>query len=188
MSTKSAARHHISIGGSEKNQWFTPRHIIEKVHRTMGGIDLDPASCEAANEVVQAGAFYTEQTSGLDHPWFGRVFLNPPYSGGLITKFTDKLLVELPKLEAAIVLTDSHTDPMWFYNLTQASQAVCITKSRLWFWQKVKTFDVTEGKEVVQERECWPRHGQVLFYFGKDPAAFCHEFADVGNCLTLAKF
>jgi hypothetical protein len=49
----------------------------------MGEIDLDPASCSKANEVVKARAYCTAAENGLDVPWTlegkpSRVFLNPP--------------------------------------------------------------------------------------------------------------
>ena len=33
---------------------FTPKSIVSPARRTLGAIDLDPASCAAGNEVVQA--------------------------------------------------------------------------------------------------------------------------------------
>ena len=176
-------RNKVFSGQNEKNQWYTPSLIIEKARRVMGGIDLDPASCLVANKVVKATEFYSKDDNGLLKKWEGRIWMNPPFSNGLITLFANKLLEELPKIESAIVLTDSHSDTSWFYNLTQSSSALCITKGRLRFWQKVKTFNIIEGTSVEVERECTPRHGQALFYFGKDVAAFCHEFKDVGNVL-----
>lgn len=62
---------------------YTPPAIIEAARATMGGIDLDPASCAKANAIVQARAFCTAREDGLAVPWTlegkpTRVFLNPP--------------------------------------------------------------------------------------------------------------
>lgn len=55
---------------------YGPPALLSKVREVMGGIDLDPASCALANRIVQAEAYYCAQ--GLEFPWWGRVYLNPP--------------------------------------------------------------------------------------------------------------
>lgn len=59
-------------------EWYTPPEIVESCRTVMGRIDLDPATCGAAQEIVRAGAYRTEVSNGLAYPWFGRVLLNPP--------------------------------------------------------------------------------------------------------------
>lgn len=82
---------------SATNEHYSPPLIVEPARRLMGGIDLDPASCEQANKVVQAHAIFTEEQDGLRFYWARekyliaeknvdsaglRVFLNPP--GGIV--------------------------------------------------------------------------------------------------------
>lgn len=75
----------------ESNQHFTPPEYVEAAREALGGIDLDPASCELANRlVVRADRFFDEHANGLKHAWYApsmgpcrvikpsRVWLNPP--------------------------------------------------------------------------------------------------------------
>jgi hypothetical protein len=40
-------------------EWYTKPAYIEAARRVLGGIDLDPASCDLAQQTVKATAFYT---------------------------------------------------------------------------------------------------------------------------------
>ena len=60
--------------------------MIEDARLILDGIDLDPASCEYANDRwVLADTYYDRKKDGLNQRWFGNVFLNPPGTcGGLV--------------------------------------------------------------------------------------------------------
>jgi len=76
-------RHALISSGSAEH--YGPPMLLGLVHRVMGGIDLDPASCASANRIVRATTFLTEADDGLakQHEWAGRVYLNPPGGKGL---------------------------------------------------------------------------------------------------------
>ena len=59
-------------------EWYTPAYIIEAARKTMGTIDLDPASSAIANETVKATTFYTIDDDGLTKEWGGHEHLAEP--------------------------------------------------------------------------------------------------------------
>ena len=65
---------HQRLHSSQSNEWYTPPPYIKAVHTVMGGIDVDPASCALANQVVQATTYYTLAEDGFSKDWPGRVF------------------------------------------------------------------------------------------------------------------
>ena len=159
---------HVSYN-SGNNEWYTPSDYIELARAVMGGIDLDPASSDKANEVVQAKTYYTAQDDGLCQDWQGRVWLNPPYSSDLITKFTEKLIAELPRVSQALVLVNNATETEWFSRLVSNAVAVCFPKSRVKFYMP----DGTVGA---------PLQGQAILYFGVETEKFIDVFRAKGWC------
>lgn len=59
-------------GGSDV--WLTPPEIL----RALGPFDLDPCAC-TRRPWDTAAHHITEAEDGLSRPWFGRVWMNPPY-------------------------------------------------------------------------------------------------------------
>lgn len=159
---------HVSYN-SGNNEWYTPNEIILAAIRVMGTIDLDPASSEKANEVVNALRIYTKDDDGLTHSWQGNVWLNPPYAKDLIGKFIDKLCYHLSggDVTEAILLVNNATETEWFGKAISYASMVCFPSSRIKFWQA----DGTKGQ---------PLQGQALLYFGKSLDLFTEAFSDIG--------
>jgi ParB family chromosome partitioning protein len=148
---------------------YTPAQYIEATREVMGGIDLDPASCEAAQEVIMAETYFTKEDNGLDKPWNGNVFLNPPYSHPAVKHFVDKLLRELKigNVKQAILLTNNNTDTNFFQDAARQAAAVCFTKGRINF---LKPDGSTSS----------PTNGQVFYYFGHRKKKFIEVFSKFG--------
>lgn len=163
---------------SDSDEWYTPPLYIEAARRVMGGIDLDPASCALANTVVQADEIFTVNEDGLQKPWKGRVWLNPPY-GNLKDKFVDHLLLDYSdgRVEQAVLCLNAHAvDTVWFQPLWR--HPVCLTHHR------VRFFGGQQNKDVDDQA---PTTGTAFVYVGLNEDAFAEEFSLFGPVLGWQK-
>ena len=163
----------INGGGDE---WYTPRQYVDAALSVMGGIDLDPASHPVASCWIDSHRYFTKEDDGLQHPWVGRIWLNPPYSQPAISMFVDKLISEFQNGNAteAICLTHSNSDTKWFHALANSATCLCLTRGRIRF-----LFHGTDKKKA-------PTHGQCFFYYGPNKKRFTETFSAFGVCLSLA--
>ena len=60
------------LTSTETQEWYTPPWVIALTRQVIGDIDLDPASCGAAQHWIQARRFFTKNDNGLRWPWHGR--------------------------------------------------------------------------------------------------------------------
>jgi hypothetical protein len=71
-----------------ENIWFTPKHLIE----ALGPFDLDPCTVSFRPfHTAKKHYEYDLGDNGLELPWIGDVWLNPPY-GKQIIPFIEKFL------------------------------------------------------------------------------------------------
>lgn len=112
-------------------EWYTPPHIIERVVRCLGEIDLDP--CAEPDKRVPAHNHYTAETDGLNQNWYGKVFMNPPYGRGQLLRWVMKLTDEwwVGNVTQAIVLIPARTDTKAWGMLS--GWPVCFVRGRLSF-------------------------------------------------------
>jgi hypothetical protein len=59
------------------DEWYTPKSLFDDLGLKF---DLDVASPIHSKIHVPAEHRYTINDNGLESPWFGRVWMNPPYS------------------------------------------------------------------------------------------------------------
>lgn len=163
-----AAENHRAEGTGE-NEWYTPLQYIEAVRKVLGEIDLDPATSLAAQEKIQAKAFFTRAEDGLLRQWHGRVWLNPPYAQPFIWNFVEKLVLELTeaRVTEAILLTHSYTDTAWFHHAEAIAASICFSRGRIKFVDP-------DGEE------CAPTQGQAFFYYGENQQRFGEVFREFG--------
>lgn len=152
--------------GDASDGWYTPTHIVTAAREVLGAIDTDPATCAAAQAVVQAARWYTEVEDGLLQPWYGRLWLNPPYSAP--SKWTDKALSHYAtgEVTSALILTNSYTETGWWQRMAGVG-AMLFFAGRMQFWHP--------SKESGNNRT-----GQTLCYLGADRACFAAVFSRYG--------
>jgi phage N-6-adenine-methyltransferase len=159
--------------GTGENEWFTPGKYIEAARTVMGGIDLDPATHLVAQQTVRADAYYTAADNGLVQPWYGRVWLNPPYAQPLVGQFIDRLVSQYADgaVSQAVLLTHNYTDTAWFHQAAASAAVICFTRGRIAF--------VNPDGEA-----CAPTQGQAFFYYGAHREAFAAAFVPIGVVLA----
>ncbi len=172
-----AARLHLGahVGNNSGNsEWYTPQEYVDSVRQAMGGIDIDPCSCKAANGVVKAATFYEEADNGLGMEWLGRVFVNPPYGDGTVDAFAAKLLSEIAagRTTQAVFLVNNCTETKWFQSLISRASAVCFPRGRISFWS-------------LEQKSKSPLQGQAVMYFGSDSKRFKCAFSGIGFCTLI---
>ena len=152
--------------GYDSDEWYTPAWILAAARAVLGQIDLDPASCAMAQEVVQAASYWTRSDDGLQQAWHGRVWLNPPYSAPdeFVTKLHNEYLHG--NVHEALVLLNNATETKWF-QLLLGRFPVCFLNRRLAFWRH-------------DHADVGARQGQAVFYLGPDQAEFERVFGQYG--------
>jgi ParB family chromosome partitioning protein len=158
------------------NEWYTPAKYISAAREVLNEIDLDPASCAFANQVVKARHFYTHEDNGLMHPWYWRVWLNPPYGknqqgqASNLECFTRYLLEQYRcgNTTKAILLIPVNTATRWFDALWQ--YPICFPRFRIRFYNEQGLSDgasfgtcfVYLGRHEQRFVEVFQRFGQIV--------------------------
>lgn len=158
---------------SKSNEWYTPKKYIEAAREVMGWIDLDPASCWAANAIVDADVILTPEQDGLTYTWCGRVWLNPPY--GLTGRVSNQSLWSKKLINGfragtvtqAVLLVNAETSAGWFQELWD--YPICFTNHRIRF---------ISGE--TGEPQSSPTHGNAFVYFGEQRQKFARVFREFG--------
>lgn len=167
------SKRHFDAG--ESSEWYTPARFIEAARATMGGIDLDPASCALANATVKAARFFDRQQDGLSQQWRGRVWINPPYSDyrGQAAEWASRLLAEYlaGRVQQAVLLVNLSTAYQAPMQQIARLGAVCLVAERIAFC------------DATGRPQSSPTQANVLFYLGERRQAFGEQFRCFGAVL-----
>lgn len=126
------------VGHSKNDELRTPDYIYDWLWRRFR-LDFDAAASHANHRcpdyATKDGTFVTirdewgklcpgrtaqaNDLDGLTVPWRGlRVFVNPPYSRGMIEKFVDKAIAERDNAEIIVMLVKVDTSTEWWRKLS----------------------------------------------------------------------
>lgn len=140
------AEHEPTIGQSD--EWYTPPEIFTALGLTF---DLDPCS-PGPSHWVPARMVYTKANDGLSRPWFGCVFMNPPYGGrhGHIP-----WLRRFLQHGNGIAIVRAYTSSGWFHTWAVQAETMLFPRGKT----KCIRADGTIGSQ--------PGHGIVLLGMGE---------------------
>jgi phage N-6-adenine-methyltransferase len=149
------------------DEWYTPVEIIQ----SLGEFDLDPASSpEAYRQNCSAKQFYTAEENGLNKDWYGRVWLNPPYSNPLIQQF----LTKMAEHNNGIALVFAKVEAKWFHDIVlRYATAIKFLYDRVRFFRP-------NGTQGLQ-----PRNGSMLIAYGTENARILSDNPLKGKFLYL---
>lgn len=111
--------------------WLTPPDLIQ----SLGEFDLDP--CSPLNRPWDtAKRHYTIEDDGLLMPWFGRVWLNPPY-GRELSRWMEKMALHQQGIALIFARTDTQVFHRYIFN---TADSILFIENRI-------TFHTPDGKK-----------------------------------------
>lgn len=139
----------------------------------MGGIDLDPASNEAANVSIKAKKIYTSKDNGLVQPWAGRVWMNHPFSRQANSAWINKLVSEYEAghVTEACCITFASTSENWFRPLLKRPQCFLVPRTN---------YLLPDGTVLVGTTK-----GSAVTYLGTKMASFADAFGHLGEIKVI---
>lgn len=164
---------------SSNVEYFTLPKIADTAREFLSGIDLDPASCPAANQIIKADNYFTKDENGLSLPWHGRIWMNHPFGKkeAACTKpgpkcerlktntrhkchnydfygnkaWIDKLISEyqIANVEEALCITYALTSEAWFQPLMQFPQCFLCPRTNYYGADGQIVKGVTKGSVIT---------------------------------------
>jgi len=115
----------------ENDEVATKPKLWRPLSRAVGGFDLDPAAgCEPT---PIADTRYTPEDDGLTSPWFGTVWLNPPFSekARWYRRFVDQYMNG--DVDRGVVVAQTGTDADWFHDWFSTADEITFLNGRDWY-------------------------------------------------------
>lgn len=113
---------------SKTDMWATPQDFFDALDAEFH-FTLD--AC-AVKENAKCAAYYTPEQNGLDQPWTGQVWCNPPY-GRNVGQWVKKAHDTASGGGCVVMLLPARTDTRWFHDYIYGKTEVRFIKGRLKF-------------------------------------------------------
>lgn len=140
---------------------YTPAWIFELLGLQF---DLDPCHPEGDRlPWVPAGSVYTKADNGLVKPWFGRVWLNPPYGPE-----TPRWLELMHERREGVGLFFARTDTGWFHDFVRQANGVLFLNKRVQFVGRDGKPRLYLDKRTNKMRPGSPGSGSMLVAWGRE--------------------
>lgn len=97
--------------GKGGDEYGTPFDLYESLDLRFK-FYMDP--CTTPDNPLKTNYFYTKELDGLIRPWYGPVFMNPPYSKPLINQFVEKAYRESLLGDLVVGLLRHDTSTKWW--------------------------------------------------------------------------
>mgnify|MGYP002132204706 FL=1 len=103
------------------DEWYTPAEIPAAI----GGFDLDPCAGPSSHASVNWRS--SEGADGLNQPWSGRVWLNPPYSN--VHDWMERLISH----NDGVALVNARPETQWFQRAASKARVALWLRRRIDF-------------------------------------------------------
>lgn len=116
---------------SVSDEHGTPQALYDLLDQEFD-FTLDPCATDANHKCP---VYYTKAENGLTQDWFGRVFMNPPFTKKQIKRWMHKLVYELVvgHIEVAVALVAARPDTEWWGLVSTYAREIRFLKGRLTF-------------------------------------------------------
>lgn len=113
---------------SERLDWETPQPFFDLVDGEFG-FTLDAA---ASDGNAKCDLYYNELMNGLEQPWTGVVWCNPPY-GRDIGKWVEKGYREAQRGATVVMLIPARTETRYWHDYVMQAEEIRLLRGRLVF-------------------------------------------------------
>lgn len=147
----------------KRSRYRTPDWLFNYLNLEYGPFGIDVAACAKSAKCEQ---YYSIRNSGLDNPWVGSVFCNPPYNK--ILPWVEKAIAECDQeyeecKTAVLVLPMDMSSLSWGFKAVKNAAEIIHVISDGVSPGRVSFIDADTGEEVTNNNK-----GTTIFVFSSD--------------------